>query len=151
MTRAQLAVERFREGFHCSQAVLEAWAPECRLDPIQARRIATPLAGGSGLGGECGALTGAFLVIGAKWGVSRADDTEGFLSAISKVKDLADRFRSLHGAVNCRELLGLDVFSEEGFREFQEEDMKLNRCVQYVEDTMNLLEQIMGESSPSRE
>ena len=150
MTRAELAVERFKEGFHCSQAVLEAWADECSLDPLQARRIATPLAGGSGLGGECGALTGAFLVMGARWGVSRAGDDEGFLAVMSRVRELARQFKSLHGAVNCSELLGLDVFSEAGYREFQERNLKITQCVKYVEDVMGLLEEALsgGAGSP---
>ena len=146
MTRTELAVARFKEGFRCSQAVLEAWAAGCGIDPILARKISTPLAGGSALGGECGALTGAFLVIGLKYGVSRVDDAEGFMTAMSKTRELANSFKSLHGSLNCPELLGLDVFSEEGLREFKEKNMKLTQCVRYVEDTMNMLEQLI----PSR-
>ena len=147
MTRTEFAVARLKEGYRCSQAVLEAWAQEGGLDPMLARTIALPLAGGSALGGECGALTGAFLVIGLKYGVSRADDAEGFMTVFSKVQELANGFKSLHGALNCYDLLGLDVFSEEGLREFKERDMKLTRCVRYVEDAMNLLEQVIPLSS----
>lgn len=148
MTRTEFAVARFREGYHCSQAVLEAWAQEGRLDPMLARTIALPLAGGSALGGECGAITGAFLVIGLKCGVSRADDAEGFETVFSKVRELADGFKLLHGTLNCCDLLGLDVFSEEGFREFMERDIKLTRCVRHVEDVMNLLEQVLPLNTP---
>ena len=147
MTRTEFAVTRFKEGFRCSQAVLEAWAPEAGLDPVLARQIALPLAGGSALGGECGAVTGAFLVIGLQCGVSRADDAEGFMEVFSKIRDLANRFRSLHGSLNCIELLGLDVFSEQGHREFTERNMKLTQCARYVEDVMSLLEQVNPSSS----
>jgi C_GCAxxG_C_C family probable redox protein len=150
MTRTEFAVTRFKEGFRCSQAVLEAWAPEAGIDPVLARTIALPLAGGSALGGECGAVTGAFLVIGLKAGVSRAEDAEGFMTVFSRVRDLANRFRSLHGSLNCTELLGLDVFSEQGLREFRERDMKLTRCVRYVQDVMGLLEQVIPSTSSSR-
>jgi C_GCAxxG_C_C family probable redox protein len=147
MTRTEFAVTRFKEGFRCSQAVLEAWAPEFGLDPALAREIALPLAGGSALGGECGAVTGAFLVVGLHCGVSRADDAEGFNEVFSKVRELANRFKSLHGSLNCFELLGLDVFSEQGHREFRERDMKLTHCAGYVEDVMGLLEQVISSSS----
>ena len=147
MTRTEFAVTRFKEGFRCSQAVLEAWARDAGIDPVLARTIALPLAGGSALGGECGAVTGAFLVIGLKAGVSRAEDPEGFKTVFSRIRDLADRFRSLHGSLNCIELLGLDVFSEQGHREFQERDMKLTQCARYVEDVMGLLEQVIPSSS----
>lgn len=147
MTRTEFAVARFKEGFRCSQAVLEAWAPEAGLDSVVARKIALPLAGGSGLGGECGAITGAFLVIGLQCGVSRAEDAAGFIEVFSKVRDLANKFRSLHGSLNCIELLGLDVFSEPGLREFRQRDMKLTQCARYVEDVMGLLEQVIPSSS----
>lgn len=143
MTRTELAVARFKEGFRCSQAVLEAWAPDFGLDPMLARTMSLPLAGGSALGGECGAVTGAFLVIGLKCGVSRSDDPEGFKAVFTKVRELADGFKSLHSTLNCSDLLGLDVFSEEGLQEFKEREMKMSHCVRYVEDAMNLLEQVL--------
>ncbi|MHC1730136.1 MAG: C-GCAxxG-C-C family protein [Syntrophobacteraceae bacterium] len=144
MTRVELAVARFKEGFRCSQAVLEAWSEEIGIDPMLARKMSTPLAGGSGLGGECGALTGAFLVIGWKYGTIVAGNAEGLIASVSRVHELASRFKAIHGALNCSDLLDLDVFSEEGLREFEEKDMKMTRCVRYVEDTMNILEQLMG-------
>ena len=63
-TKCDIAAKRFTEGFHCSQSVLEAFAADYELDPVLARKIANPLAGGSGLGGECGAVTGALMVLG---------------------------------------------------------------------------------------
>jgi C_GCAxxG_C_C family probable redox protein len=143
MTRTELAFKRFNEGFRCSQAVLESWATDCELDPVVARKISTSLAGGSALGGECGAVAAAFLVIGSKYGVSRADDMEGFMTTFARVREFANRFKSLHGSLNCVELLGLDVFSEEGLKEFREKNMKQTQCVKYVEDVMNILEQMV--------
>jgi C_GCAxxG_C_C family probable redox protein len=145
MNRTEFAVARFKEGFRCSQAVFEAWAPESGLDPILARKLATTLAGGSGLGGECGAITAAFLVLGSKYGNSEVDDAQGFKTALMKVRELADKFKSLHGTLNCVELL--DVFSEQGLQEFRGKNMKLTHCVKYVEDTMNILEQVISSSS----
>jgi C_GCAxxG_C_C family probable redox protein len=108
-----------------------------------ARKISTSLAGGSAVGGECGAVAAAFLVIGSKYGVSRADDMQGFMTTIAKVREFANRFKSLHGSLNCVELIGMDLFSEKGLKEFREKNMKQTHCVKYVEDTMNILEQMI--------
>lgn len=148
MTRTEFAVARITEGYHCSQVVLEAWAQELGLDPMVARTVALPLAAGSGLGGECGAITGAFLVIGLKCGVNRAYDWEGFRTVISKVRELANGFKLLHGTLNCHDLLGLDVCSKEGSREFKEKGMILTHCVRHVEDVVNLLEQVLPLNTP---
>ena len=143
MKKKELAMQRFDEGFRCSQAVLEAYAKDYRLDSELARKIATPLAGGSGLGGECGAVAGAILVIGLRYGVDDAQDTEGYRLVFEKVKEFADKFKALHGHLDCCRLLGVDVFSADGFKEYQERNFHETHCSKYVHDAVNLLEAVL--------
>ncbi len=144
MTKCEFAAQRFSEGFHCSQAVLEAFAEDYGLDPVIARKIANPLAGGSGLGGECGAVTGAFMVIGLAYGMSSPTDTEAFKTVFEKVGAFAEEFKGHHGDLNCFQLIGLDVFSEEGFRQFMEKNIKMTQCIKYVEDAVRIVEEIIN-------
>lgn len=141
--RCTLAKQRFTEGFHCSQAVLEAFAPDYGLDPVLARKIANPLAGGSGLGGECGAVTGAFMVLGMAYGMADPNDREAFQTTFEKVGAFVTAFKTRHGKLNCRELIGLDVFSQEGMNEFMDRDIKLTQCIRYVEDAVEITEEII--------
>ncbi len=53
---------------NCSQAVLETYAEEMGLSVENARKVASAFAGGMGMGAECGAVTGALMVIGMKHG-----------------------------------------------------------------------------------
>jgi C_GCAxxG_C_C family probable redox protein len=149
MEKVELAMQRFDEGFRCSQAVLEAYVKDYQLDANLARRIATPLAGGSALGGECGAVTGAILVLGLRYGVEDPSDSEGYWIVFQKVRELADKFRALHGHLDCCRLLGVDVFSEEGFREYQEKNFHVTHCAKYVRDAVSLLEDILNSSGES--
>ena len=142
--RNEVAMKCFNEGFRCSQSVLEAWAKDFGLDPLLGRKISAPLAGGSAVGGECGAVSGAFLVIGMRYTPDRVEDLEGFMKMMARVREFADSFKARHGSLNCSELLGLDVLSEQGHGEFKEKNMKETHCVRYVEDAMNLLEEAMG-------
>ena len=74
-TPTDIAVARFQEGYACSQSVLSAYAPLFDLDPELALRIAAPFGGGMGCMGEvCGAVTGAFMVLGLKVGNTLAQD-----------------------------------------------------------------------------
>lgn len=142
MTRSETAGQIFMEGFKCSQAVLEAFAEDCGLDVETARKIATPLAGGSSLGGECGAVSGAFLVLGMKYGTTDPTDQEGFQLAMAKVREFAEKFKADHRAMNCRELIGVDVFSEEGLKEFKEKNIHDTQCLGYVKDAARILEEM---------
>jgi hypothetical protein len=67
-SRPEHAKERFLKSMNCSQAIIETYSPTMGLPVEQARRVAAAFAGGMGMGSECGAVTGAFLVIGMKHG-----------------------------------------------------------------------------------
>ena len=143
--KCDLAAKRFTEGFHCSQSVLEAFAEEYGLDPVLARKIGNPLAGGSGLGGECGAVTGALIVLGLEYGMADAGNSDAFQNTFEKVGLFVEKFKERHGNLNCRQLIGLDVFSEDGLKEFMDKDIKLTRCIRYVEDAVEIVEDILNQ------
>lgn len=143
-TKCDLATKRFTEGFHCSQSVLEAFAEEYGLNPILARKIGNPLAGGSGVGGECGAVTGALIVLGMEYGMADADDSEAFQNTFEKVGTFLEKFKERHGNINCQQLIGLNIFSEEGLMEFMDKDIKLTQCIKYVKDAVRIVEEIIN-------
>ena len=72
--RVSLAHSRFSEGYSCSQSVLAAFAPELGLDADAALRVSAAFGGGMGrTGGTCGAVTGALMALGLKYGATVAD------------------------------------------------------------------------------
>lgn len=56
------------EGFNCSQIVLSSFAEDLGLDSEMANKVATCFGGGMGSGDTCGAVTGALMVLGLKYG-----------------------------------------------------------------------------------
>ena len=48
------------------------------------------------LGEACGAVTGAFMLIGLKYGRTKADDLEASDRTYAKMRQFADRFKALH-------------------------------------------------------
>ena len=68
MTRQEKAVKYFRDGFHCSQAVLVSYAEECGLTEEQALKLGSCFGGGMRRGEVCGACTGALMVLGSLYG-----------------------------------------------------------------------------------
>lgn len=143
MERYKAAVDQFLQGYRCSQAVLAVFAEDFGMDEDLARKISLPLAGGSGVGGECGAVSGAFLVLGLKYGFAHPGDPDSVGKIMAKVKGFVEQFKSLHGEIDCPRLIGLDVFSEEGQQAFVENNVKATTCTRFVGDTVKILEQIL--------
>lgn len=131
----------FKEGFSCSQAVLAAYCEDFGLDRDTAMKVACGFGAGMGrLGGTCGAVTGAYMVIGLKYGKFRAEDAEAKEKTYELVREFDRMFRERHGATACRELIGVsfadgdpDVIAE-----------KLATCCPgYVEDAADILADIL--------
>ncbi|MCX6000010.1 MAG: C-GCAxxG-C-C family protein, partial [Chloroflexi bacterium] len=115
MGNVERAVSCFKEGFNCSQAVLSAYGPKLGLDAEKALRVSGAFGAGMGRMAEtCGAVTGAFMVIGLKYGKTRADDNQTREKAYRLVREFTDQFKSRHRSIVCRELLGCDISTPEG-------------------------------------
>ena len=75
MNRKDRAVDLFKQGFSCSQAVAAVFAEDNGLPVATAFRIAQGFGGGMArLAETCGAVTGAFMIIGLKHGRTRPED-----------------------------------------------------------------------------
>ena len=77
-TKSEKAVDLFvNKGFLCSQAVLESHSDEYGIDTVIARKIAGPFGGGMGHCDEvCGAVSGALMLIGLKYGQFKEGDND---------------------------------------------------------------------------
>ena len=142
--RIALALMRFQMGYHCSQSVLEAYAYDFDLDPELARRMATALAGGSTVGGECGAISSGYIVLGLKHSqkLPAHGDVEKEMEVFGRVKRFIDEFRERHGAITCHELLGVDVFTKEGREEGLRKNLFATRCPNHIRDAITILDSL---------
>ena len=103
------ANELFKSGFHCSQSVIAAFSDDFGLPRETALKIACPFGGGiGGYGRTCGALTGAIMVIGLKYGSDKPTDSEARTLTRNKTRKLIETFEKMHGTSNCNELVGFD-------------------------------------------
>lgn len=145
MTKPEHAVSCFKEGFSCSQAVLSTYGPELGLDRQTALKAAQPFGGGMARMGEtCGAVTGAFMVIGLKHGRTRTDDREAKEKTYELVQEFVRRFKSRNGSIVCRELLGYDMSTPEGKRLVEEKGLIDTLCPKLVQDASEIVEDILS-------
>lgn len=143
MDRAERAVTLFKSGFNCAQAVLAAWAEPFGLDEKTALKMAGGLGGGIGRrGGACGALTGAILVLGLRYGTADARDKAAKYDLYRKVQELSDAFKVRTGSIYCRELLGFDMSTPAG-EAASKNPGAFDECPHFVREATELLEKML--------
>lgn len=106
--RIQQAVELFKSGFNCAQAVVAAFADIYDADSTRLLRLSTSFGGGIGrMRGTCGAACGLFMLVGLETGTDDPNNRTAKSHNYSEVQRLAEEFRSENGSLICAELLGL--------------------------------------------
>ena len=145
--KSEVAKELFKKGYNCSQAVLGAWCEDLGLDFNTAMRISQSFGGGMGrLREVCGTCTGAFMVLGLKYGTADSKDSERKKEVYEIVQKFAKRFKEVNGfdSIICRELLGLPSGSSVPTPEKRtDEYYKKRPCVELVGLSAGLLDEFI--------
>ncbi|MEM2609877.1 MAG: C-GCAxxG-C-C family protein [Candidatus Bathyarchaeia archaeon] len=114
---------------------------ECKQIP----KIATGFGGGIGRTGSiCGALAGAIMAIGLKYGRNYLKETGKYEMCMRKSLEFYREFEKEHGSVLCRDLTGCDLTTTEGRRKFLEQRIREEKCVKYVRFSMKFLMKLEG-------
>lgn len=144
MNKVECSEQCFLSGFNCAQAVFSTYSGELGLDPVLALRIAGSFGGGMGLIGEtCGAVTGAIMLIGLKYGKVRVDDTAAKEKTYALVQEYKRQFVELNGSVRCKELLGYDISIPEEMITAGEKNLFKTLCPKLVKDSAEIVEKLL--------
>jgi C_GCAxxG_C_C family probable redox protein len=145
MSRQERALKYFRNKFNCSQAVLTVFGSEYEISENDCLKIACAFGGGMGRQQfTCGAVTGALMVLGLKYGKSLNDSEEKKELTYSKTREFFTEFKKLHGSTVCRDLLnGLDINDPEDHKKIIEQKLFDIQCEKYVADAVTITGKIM--------
>ncbi|MCJ7806516.1 MAG: C-GCAxxG-C-C family protein [Clostridia bacterium] len=146
MDTSEKALSLFRKGsgFNCAQAVLAAYASQLNLETKVAFKIAAAFGGGiARTGGNCGAVSGALMVIGLRYGTSDIEDQDSKAYTYEKARQFLERFKELHQTVICRELTGYDISTPEGLQQFKEQEVGASLCTGFIRDAVQIVEEII--------
>ncbi len=145
MTHTEKAELMFSQGFNCSQAVLSTFADECGISEQTALKIATQFGGGARKGEMCGAVSGALMVLGLKYGYDRDTLSPAIRSyAYGVAEDFMTRFAQKNGSVVCRDLLGYDVSKPEDMEKIKEQSLFVKVCPMMIRCAVELLDEMLG-------
>ncbi len=139
--RSEKAVELFKDGFNCSQAVVGAFAKDIGLDEKTALKISAGFGGGVARTGEiCGALSGAAIIAGVLYGATDGRDAESKAHTYEELQRVINIFKEKNTFVTCRELKNPPEKSENGSPVYNRRP-----CVSLVEDVALAVEKVMFE------
>ena len=148
------AGELFASGYNCSQAVFGTFSDITGVDENTAFMISSSFGGGMGRMREvCGAVTGAFMVLGTLYGYSQNDDKVKS-ELYSMVRDFSERFKAENGSIVCRELLSQAGIPKDTSGEPEKrtpEYYKKRPCRELVEMAAEILDKMISEKGNPNE
>jgi C_GCAxxG_C_C family probable redox protein len=143
-SKADLAVNIFNNGFNCAQAVLSSHSMEYGLDTEVAKKIAGAFGGGMVNNGEvCGAVTGALMIIGLKYGKHKEEDIVSKEKTNKISNDYINKFKKEFGSILCKELLKYDLSKEEEAKMARESGLFKTLCPIFVKKSVEIIEEII--------
>jgi C_GCAxxG_C_C family probable redox protein len=137
------AVNRFKEGLSCSQAIFVTYGKHYGIDEEVAKTISSSFGGGMGRTCQtCGAVTGTYLVLG----FINHEDNEKLAKekTYALVQTFSSKFNEIHGSVNCQQLTGCDLGTTEGRERFKANNLS-QECMGFVRDSALILEELIKE------
>ena len=144
LTRQEKALDYFSRGFHCSQSVLAAYADQCGLSEEQALKLGACFGSGMRRGEVCGACSGALMVLGSLYGQHNLSDSRSRQLANEVSDRMMKGFSETCGSCLCRNILGCDISTPEGYRYAREHNLFKDCCPRLVAAAVAVLEEIIG-------
>ncbi len=146
MSKVERAVRMFDkgDGFSCAQAILSTYAGQFNVGQKLALKIATAFGGGMArMGGTCGAVTGAFMLLSLKSGRTEVEDEQSKEDTYDLVGEFVRRFKEGNGTIVCRDLLGYDIGTPEGLEAAENSTVFTDLCPKLVRDAAEILEELL--------
>lgn len=147
MTHEEKALSYLANEFNCAQAVLGAFASDFGIDEELALKLATEFGGGVRCGQLCGAVSGAMLVLGLKYGNYHSGDKDEISKAYNISVEFNKRFCERNNSIVCKELLGYDFSIPEHRKIIREQNIMMQICPQMVTDAVEIVEQLISDGN----
>lgn len=136
--KANLVDERFAQ-VNCAQTVFSLHASDLGLDEKTALKISSGFGGGMACAETCGAVTGAYMVIGMKHGHSTSNPDAKAATKL-RIQEFNEKFKTEHGSLICKTLVGHDISTPEGATAASEEGVFGSKCPLFIKTACNILE-----------
>ena len=114
------------------------------MDTIFAKKLGGAFIGGIANNGElCGAVSGALMLIGLKYGQYKDNDIESKEKTIKKINEYLQKFKNEYGSIICRDLLKYDISIKEEALKAKESGIFKTLCPVLVKGSVEIVEKIL--------
>ena len=128
---------------NCAQAVFATSVEHLGLGKVDydtCIKITSAFGGGiARTGNVCGALAGAIMALGLKYGGAKREDQEKTNKVTGK---LLAEFELLNGSTICRELINQAIITDEELKQAFENG-SFNNCPKFVKDASMIVEKLL--------
>lgn len=139
MKSKSLLVDEQFSKFNCAQTIFSLFAPDLGIDEKTALKIASGFGGGMACAETCGAVTGAYMVIGMKHGHATPNPDEKANTKML-VKKFNEKFIAEHGSLICKKLTGFDISTPEGSAAAIESGVFETHCPAFIKTSCRIIE-----------
>lgn len=134
--------EKFSKGFDCSQVVLEHFAEELGISSELANKVSACFGGGMAKGETCGAVAGALMVIGLKYGQYDEEHMEQKDIMAEKREEFYKKLAQKYPSCLCKDLLKHDISQPGEFEKVLKSGLLFDFCPLLVSDIIEILQEI---------
>ena len=137
----------FDEGFNCAQSVFVSFANDFGIDEITSLKLTTGFVAGFAYRGEiCGAVVGAFLVLGLKFGSGIVNDEPNKEKTYEMIKAFEKEFVENFGSIKCNQLLNIDISIKEEREIASKNGLFESNCPFFVQKASEIINKLIIES-----
>jgi len=135
-------VEYFINSNNCAQSVLKVFSGQFGLNTKLAGNIALGFGAGMGRQQTCGAVTGAYMVIGLLTGAEKISDEEKKELVCKRIREFTHQFERKHRFTDCRSLITIDLNYPFQVREAQEQGVFEHICQGLISDAIKIIDDL---------
>ena len=137
------AIESFRAGLNCSQAVLTSYSENLNFDKNLAEIVSCGFGAGMGrLGETCGAVTGSYMVLGI-FNQTFPDNATRKEATYGMIQEFSKKFKQIYGTTDCESLIKCDLKTEEGRKYSKENNLFETVCEKCIKDSIKIVNQLI--------
>ncbi|MBI1769436.1 MAG: C_GCAxxG_C_C family protein [Ignavibacteriales bacterium] len=132
-------------SYNCAQSLILPFLEQYGVREEDGIKIASAFGSGMGRMQEtCGAVTGAFMVLGLEYGFVHPKDQRQRQTLLVKTSEFVAKFKNEYGTIKCRDLLMCDLNTEEGQKKHKEENQRELVCKKCIKYSAKILEEMIG-------
>jgi len=141
--KEEKAINSFRTGLNCAQAVLTAYSDDLNFDKNLALSISCGFGGGMGrLQETCGAVTGSYMVLSIYNCKKNSENNDRKEKSYAMIQEFNKKFKSINGSTECLSLIKCDIKTADG-RKFAKENKLFDTiCEKCILDSVKIIDEL---------